>query len=161
MKKIITYCAVALLLLGLFGWWYYQPERVLERRLDNLIETLNFDTSTTRTSRVMKSTSIGKFFDQQVELASPIEQANGNFSPDDFQQGLSFLSENAREIVIKRDSTLQTQVEGDHATQEFEADVNVAINRWINGLDGRYQITIHWRKTEEGWKIHSSTWQGR
>ena len=161
MKKIIIYCAVALLFLGLFGWWYYQPERVLERRLDNLIETLNFDPSTSRTSRVMKSSSIGKFFDQQVELASPIEQANGNFSPDDFQQGLSFLSENAREIMIKRDSTLQTKVEGDHATQEFEADVNVDINRLINGPDGRYQITIHWRKTEEGWKIHSSTWQRR
>lgn len=159
MKKIITYCAIACLALGLFAWWYYQPERVLERRLDKFIENLCFDKSTSRTSRLVKSTTIGQYFDQQVEITSPIDEATGNFPTEDLTSAYSYLCENAQEIVIDRAAELQTKVNGDHATQEFEADVNVAISRWLKGLKGRYHVTIHWRKTEDGWKIHSTAWQ--
>jgi hypothetical protein len=159
MKKILTYSAIASLVLGLFAWWYYQPKRLLERRLNQLIETLSFDPASTRTSRLLKSSSVGKFFDQHVEITSPIDDANGNFSPEDLNTAYSYLSENAREIVIHRDSTVQTQIDRDYATQEFEADVKVSISRWLQELNGRYFVTVHWRKTTEGWKIHSTTWK--
>lgn len=156
MKKLITYIAIAALTLGIFAWWYYQPERVLVRKLDNLLETVAFSPKTTRTSRVMKGSSLEKFFDTQVELTSPHDEATGNFSPDDFRSGYAYLSENAREITIKRDPTVITTITGDHAKQEFEADLNIAINRWLKGPNGRSHITLHWRKTDKGWKIHSA-----
>ena len=132
---------------------------MLERRLDKFIETLSFDKSTTRASRLVKSTTIGQYFDQQVEITSPIDEATGNFSPEDLNSAYSYLCENAQEIVIERAAELRTEINGDHATQKFEADVNVAISRWLKGLNGRYHVTIHWRKSEEGWKIHSTAWQ--
>jgi hypothetical protein len=155
MKKRITFLAVAVLSLSLFAWWYYQPERVLERKLDKLFETVAFDSSTTRTGRVVKGSSLDNFFDTQVELTSPLDQANGNFSPEDIRSAYAYLSENASEISIKRDHPLLTGIEGDHATQQCEADINIAINRWLDGPNGRYQLTLHWRKTDKGWKIHS------
>lgn len=159
MKQLYRFAAVALLILGLFAWWYYQPKRVLARKLDNLIADLSFDPSTTRSSRLIKSSSIGGYFDQQVEITSPIDEANGNFSPEDLNSGFSFLSENAREISIQRAEKLTTTLDGKHATMEFDADVKVSITRWLKGLNGRYAVIVHWRKTEQGWKIHSSSWQ--
>lgn len=156
MKRLLAYIAVAALTLGLFAWWYYQPERVLARHLDDLLETVAFSPSTTRTSRVVKSASLEKFFDSQVELTTPHDEATGNFSPEDIRHGYSYLSENAREISIKRDAKIQTKIDGDHATQEFEADVKIDISRWLKGPSGRSHITLHWRKTEAGWRIHSA-----
>ena len=159
MKPIYRFCAIALLALGLFAWWYYQTPRVLARKVDGLITTLNFDPSTTRSSRLIKSSNIGKYFDEQVELTSPIEEANGNFSPSDFNSGYTFLTENAREIKIQRIGEIACEVDQKHATQQFDAHAKVEISRWLKSLDGRYAVTVHWRKTEQGWKIHSSDWK--
>lgn len=159
MKPIHRFCAVALLALGLFAWWYYQTPRVLARKIDGLISTLNFDPSTTRSSRLIKSSGIGKYFDEQVELSSPIDDANGNFSPADLNSGYSFLSENAREISIERIGEIICEVDGKHATQRFDVKAKVSVSRWLKSLDGRYGLTVHWRKTEQGWKIHSNDWK--
>lgn len=156
MKPIYRFCSVALLALGLFAWWYYQTPRVLARKIDSLITTLNFDPSTTRSSRLIKSSSIGKYFDEQVEITSPIDDANGNFSPADLNSGYGFLTESAREILIQRVGEITSEIDEEHATQQFDVYAKVSVSRWLKNLDGRYVVTVHWRKTEQGWKIHSS-----
>lgn len=159
MKPIYRYCSIALLALGLFVWWYSRTPRVLARKIDSLIETLHVDPATTRSSRLIKSSSIGKYFDEQVELTSPIDEANGNFSPADLNSGFRFLTENAREITIERKGDISCEVDGKHATQQFQIDAKVSFSRWLKNLDGRYAVTVHWRKTEQGWKIHSNDWK--
>lgn len=159
MKPFYRFLAVALLVLGLFAWWYYRPHRVLERKIDSLISTLNFQPSTSRSARLIKSSSISKYFDEQVEITSPIDDANGNFSPADLNSGYSFLSENAREITIVRVAEIEAEIKSEHATQKFDVEAKVSVSRWLKSLDGRYAVTVHWRKTKQGWKIHSSDWK--
>lgn len=159
MKPIYRFCSATLLALGLFAWWYYQTPRVLARKIDGLIAALNCDPDTTRSARLVKSSSIGKYFDEQVEITSPIDDANGNFSPADLNNGYSFLSESAREISIQRISEITMKIEGKHATQRFMVNAKVSVNRWLKNLEGRYAVTVHWRKTDNGWKIHSSDWK--
>jgi hypothetical protein len=156
MKKLFVYIGLAILTLAAFTWWYFQPVRVLERRLDKCLDTIAFDTSTSRSSRVIKANSLPGFFDAQVELHSSVDEANGNFSPDDISGAYTYLAENAREISLNRLGETSTRIDGDHATQEFEADLLIAINRWIDGPSGRHQITLHWRKADGEWKIHSA-----
>jgi hypothetical protein len=159
MKSIYRFSAIALLAIGLFVWWYYQTPRTLARKIDGLISTLRFDTATSRSSRLIKSSSIGQYFDEQVEISSPIENANGNFSPEELNSGYGFLTENAREITIQRVTDIACAISDQHATQRFEVDARVSVSQWIKNLDGHYAITVHWRKTTHGWRIHSSDWK--
>lgn len=159
MKPLFRFAAIALLLLGLFAWWFYQPKRILERKLDQLISTLSIAPHSTRSSRLIKSSSIGHYFDQQVEICSPIEQINGNFSPEDLNSGFSLLAENAQEISIQRAKKINIIIKGNHATMEFDADAKVSVRQWFQSLNGRYAVMMHWRKNEQGWKIHSTDWQ--
>ena len=83
MKPIYRFAAIALAVLALFAWWYYQPKRVLERRLDSLISALSIAPDTSRSARLFKSSSISQYFDQQVEITSPVDETNGNFTVDE------------------------------------------------------------------------------
>lgn len=159
MKPIYRFSTIALLALGSFAWWYYQTPRILERKLDTLIATLNLDPTTTRASRLMKSSSIEKYFDEQVELTSPIDDINGNFSSAEINSGYSFLSENAREINLQRVGEITCEVDEKHATQQFQVNAKITVSRWFKNLDGRQAVTVHWRKTQQGWRIHSSDWK--
>jgi hypothetical protein len=158
MKKLLTFVATALIALSLFSFWYFQQERVLKRKLDNLIEDLNFTPESTRTTRLIKSSSITSYFDQATEISSPIEEANGNFSHEDLSSGYAALAEYAREISIVRTGEISYDGDKNHATLSFDAEVKLNIKRWIPSLDDNYHVTTHWRKTEKGWVIHSSHW---
>ena len=159
MKSIYRFAAIALIVLGLFSWWYYQTPRMLARKIDGLISTLRFDPSTSRSSRLIKTSGIQSYFDEQVEITSPIDNANGNFSPEDLTSGYSFLTENAREISIERVGEISCELDGPHATQRFDCNAKVSVSRWLKNLNGRYEITVHWKKTNDGWKIHSTDWK--
>lgn len=158
MKKIITFVTSALIAIAIFSFWYFQQERVLKRKLDNLIADLSFTPDSTRTTRLIKSSSITSYFDQATEISSPIEDANGNFSHEDLSSGYAGLAEYAREVKIVRTSDISYDGEKNQATLSFDADVKIDIKRWIPALDDSYHVTTHWRKTDKGWVIHSSNW---
>ncbi|HBE22775.1 MAG TPA: hypothetical protein DDW21_04910 [Verrucomicrobiales bacterium] len=158
MSRILTFVTTALVALSLFSFWYFQQERVIKRKLDNLIEDLNFTPESTRTTRLIKSSSIASYFDVATEISSPIEEANGNFSHEDLSSGYAGLAEYAREINIVRTSEISYDGDKNQATLSFEADVKINIKRWIPSLDDSYHVTTHWRKTDKGWVIHSSHW---
>lgn len=158
MKKIITFLATAFIAIVLFSFWYFQQERVLKRKLDNLIADLNFTPDSTRTTRLIKSSSITSYFDEATEISSPIEDANGNFSREDLSSGYAGLAEHAREISIVRIGDISYEGDESQATLIFDADVKITVTRWIQAVDDTYHVTTYWRKTNKGWVIHSSNW---
>lgn len=159
MKRLIIYIATAVLCLSFFLWWYYQPELVLTRKLNGLIEALCFAPDSTRSARLMKNSSVTSYFADPTEITSPYDEATGSFTRTDLGSGYAYLAESAREISIVPVGEFAITLEGEHATIVFEAEVNVAINRFMKAVNGKHRVTTHWVKSDQGWLIHSSDWQ--
>lgn len=159
MKRLAIYISIAVVSLSLYLWWYYQPERVLTRKLHGLVESLNFAPDSSRSARLMKSSSVTSYFADPVEITSPFEEATGSFTLSDLDSGYSYLAQSAREILIEPDDAIEIDLQNDHATLVFDAHVKVAINSFVKAVNGRYRITTHWKKTENGWQVHSSDWK--
>ena len=137
----------------------FDPPGVAARTLEEclLIQLRRKEEPTEYTDLAIKT--IEKYFDEQVELTSPIDDINGNFSSAEINSGYSFLSENAREINLQRVGEITCEVDEKHATQQFQVNAKITVSRWFKNLDGRQAVTVHWRKTQQGWRIHSSDWK--
>lgn len=159
MKRLLIYVAINVLVVGLFQWWYQQPRRVVERKLGHLIEDLSIAPTTSRSSRLLKSSTIHSYFEDPLEISSPFDELNGSFTESDIDSGFAYLTESAREISIQREGDFETSLEGQHASVVFDATIKVVISRQERAVHQRCRVTTHWRKSKDGWLIHSSDWQ--
>ena len=158
-KKVLLYIGVACAMVGMFCWWYYQPERVVKRRVMALISTLSVPADSGRTARLMKGGQIADFLASEVEFDTPFEEVSGNVERDDISSGFQFVAEKATSIVIEPEEEMSVKVSGDRAEVRLALRAEAKIGTWIKPVDGKYTVELYWQKADDGWRITQSRWQ--
>ena len=159
MKRLIIYLAIAITAIGVFSYWYFRPERVIRRNTIALLNEINVSAETGRTARIMKGSAIANYFTAPTTLHSSYDFANGTFDQDEINGGCDMLTQQASTISILPDEPMEITLSGDQATVLLSAHVKAKMGRWIEVVDDDFTITIHWKKTEKGWKVHECTWR--
>lgn len=144
--------AVALLLATLGILWWYQPERVIERRSRALLETITVPPSASKASRMLRPESLAAFLAPSVIFHTRTKEVNGTLERDDVVDGFRYLATNASETSFQPASVLGVEVTGDDASIRLLVDAR-AVMSGREPLNGEHDVTLTWRKSGSSWLL--------
>ena len=159
MKRLLIYLAIVITVIGAFSYWYFRPERVIKRNTLSLLNELTITPEIGRTGRIMKSSAIAKYFSSPTTLHSSYDVANGTFDQDEINGGCDMLTQQASSIIINPHDDMHITLTDDSAIVTITAEVKAKVGKWIEVVDDTFTITIHWKKTDKGWKVNECSWK--
>ncbi len=158
MNRHLVAGLVALVVLGMVVWWY-TPAQVLKRRSAGLLDSLSFSGGTGIPARQLSGYSFGALLADEVELDSHgIPEADGTFSRATLEAGHAALASYARESGFEIEKIHFVAVDGDHGHVSLTIDGFVQLPDY-RPVDGRYQVDLHWRRSETGWHLYRAVWR--
>jgi len=153
--------SVALLLLAAFLFWWFSPTQILKRRTLSLLETLTMDAGTSKASRQLGAYSLNALLAPEVELHTPtIDEANGTFERSELESAFSWLARQAKQTRFKLDEFQSVKISGDRGEVAFSLDALVELPAY-RPADGRFQVTFHWQREENAWRLAGAEWLER
>ena len=159
MKKAGIALVAALAVLVPLGMWWFSPEQAVMRRTKHLMEILTLSGVPGTPMRQAKVYSMNALLAPEVELVVPdVPDANGSFDKEEMEAAFSWICQNAKrsrfDVVAFRD----VDVVGDTATVRFltEGYMELSTGR---PADGRYEVTIVWKKGGDGWRYDKIAWK--
>lgn len=157
MKRYLIPSVVLVLLVG-FCFWWYSPRQVIQRRTNALLETLTMEKGGGRAARNLGSYALHDLLASEVDLSTPtIPEANGNFSRDDLEAAYGWLCNQANETFFELEDFHDIAIQDTTATVKFSLTGMVELPTY-RPADGRYDVTFHWVKEEDGWKLRRAVW---
>lgn len=157
MKRFAITAAALLALAGFLVWWF-SPVQVLKRRTLSLLETLTMDAGTGKSTRQLGVYSLNALLAPEVELRTPtIAQANGTFERSELESAFSWLCQQAKQTRFELDEFHSVEIAGDRGEVVFSLDALVELPAY-RPADGRFQVTFHWQRVEEVWRLTSAEW---
>lgn len=157
MKKILIIIAAALVLVPLGKWWF-SPEQVVVRKTKHLMEVLTIAKDTSVPFRQAKVFSMNSLLQPEVTISSPkIPNASGRFDKQEIESGFSWVCKNAKESDFIVTEVKEVKVNDD------EAVVRVFVEGFLElpsyrPADGKFEVTITWKNTEDGWRFEKVIW---
>ena len=159
MKNARIVLIVAAVLLVPLGIWWFSPEQAVMRRTKHLMEVLTLSEGSGVPLRQAKVYSMNALLAPEVELVVPdVPEANGSFDKEEMEAAFSWICRNAKrsrfDVVAFRD----VDVIGDTANVRFltEGYIELSTGR---PADGRYEVTIVWKKGGDGWRYDKIAWK--
>ena len=159
MKRLLIYLAIAVIAIGVFSYWYFRPARVIKRNTLALLSEISLSPEIGRTGRIMKGSAIASYFAAPTTLHSRYDFANGTFEQDEINGGCDMLTQQASSISIAPHDDMVITLAESKATVTLSADVKAKVAKWIEVVDDTFTITIHWKKTDKGWKVNECAWK--
>ncbi len=157
MKRYLIPLA-ALVMLGLFGLWWYSPTQVIKRRTANLLSTLTLDKGEGKTTRHLGAYSLNGLLADTVELETPtINEANGSFEREELESAFSWLCDQAKRTNFEMKEFREIKFAGDKATVKLVLTGLVELPTY-RPADGNYQVTFGWVKGKDGWRLERAVW---
>lgn len=157
MKRLVI-SAVILAALAGPGIWWFSDTQVLKRRTGSLLATLTLDSGTGRAGRQMAAYSLNALLASQVELENPeIEEANGSFERAELEAAFSWLCNQARQTRFEAGKFHSVSFSGDVAKVQLSLTGLVELPAY-RPADGTYEVTFHWQKEEDGWRLSRAVW---
>ena len=157
MKRILAPIAVVLVILGFLVWWM-SPTQVVKRRTSSLMNTLTMAEGSGQAERQSGSFSLTGLLEKELTLEAPnYEEANGTFDRTTVESGFSALANNAKFTKFEVKEFREVEVVGDEATVTAQVESVVALPEF-RPLDGLYEVTMIWRKEEDGWRLAKAKW---
>lgn len=157
--KRLTLTVIIVVVLALFGVWWFSPTQVVKRRTQSLLSTLTLEAGAGKATRQMGTFSLNGLLAPEVELDTPtISEANGTFDHTELESAYSWLCEQAKQTHFKLLKLKSITVNGDTAKVEFTLDGLVELPVY-RPADGIYDVTFDWRKHKDGWRLKRATWE--
>lgn len=157
MKRLAIPAAAALLLTGFLFWWF-SPVQILKRRTLSLLETMTMDAGTGKSTRQLGSYTLNGLLATEVELSTPtIERANGTFERSEMESAFSWLCQQAKQTRFELDEFRSVEVSGDVGKVVFSLEALVELPTY-RPVDGNYQVTFHWLREQETWRLTRAEW---
>lgn len=149
---------IALLLLGGFLIWWFQPAQVVKRRTNTLLELLTLDEGKGISSRRMGSYTLNSLLAEEVTLESPsIPEANGSFERHELESAYLALCKQAKFSRFTMVGIEAISIDGDDAHVDCTLDAVVELPS-IRPADGRYECSFDWVRNDDGWRITRAAW---
>ncbi len=156
MKRLVL---AAIVILTLFGVWWFSPTQVVKRRTRSLLTTLTLDDSSGKVTRQMGAYSLNGLLASEVTLDTPtIKEANGTFERSELESAYSWLCEQAKQTHFKLEKFKSVSVSGATAKVELTLDGLVELPVY-RPADGIYDVTFDWKKEKDGWRLYHATWK--
>ncbi len=150
-RSWLGFVALAVIAVAILVWWY-APARVVERRTRALLEVVSIPPGTGGAARLMRPDSLRPFLSETVRFKTPADEVNGALDRDDIVAGFAHVATQAKETRFRMVARRALAVTGDHANIRLvlDARANLAGHPWNNG---RYDASIDWQKTKDGWQV--------
>jgi hypothetical protein len=157
MKRYLIPAAVVILLAGFCVWWY-SPRQVIQRRTHSLLETLTFEKGGGMAGRNLGGYTLHDLLAEEVELETPtIPEANGSFSREDLGAAYTWLGNQAKETRFEMEEIHDIAIQDTAATVKCSLFGMVELPTY-RPADGHYEVTFHWLKEKDGWKLNRAVW---
>jgi len=157
MKKLIP-AAAAVILIPL-GMWWFSAEQVIKRRTNHLMEVLSMSEGAGGPLRQAKVYSMNAMLAPEVTLTIPdIDDANGSFDKHEMESAFSWICQNAKQSDFRITEFQGIDIDGEIAKVRFIAEgfLDLGASR---PADGSFDVTIHWKKSGDGWRYDAVTWK--
>lgn len=150
---------IALLLLAGFLVWWFQPNQVVKRRTNSLLDVLTFESGTNRSGRQMRTYSLNSLLAAEVTLeSSEISEANGEFDRQELESAFNWLCDRAKSSRFHMAGLRSVTIDGDTARVDCSVDALVELPD-IRPADGRYDCTFVWTREKDGWRLAKAVWE--
>ena len=161
MRRLLIPLALALLVSGIFAWWWNQPERVVARRVAGLFNAANVEAGAGTISRGLRGSAIEGYLAPNITFKGPdgpTQEVDGLQSRDGVVSMYTALAKYCREIAIQPPEFGAITIDGDEATVEATADAVIELTNQNRPVDGIQNLTMKWRKIEGKWRLASAEW---
>ena len=158
MKKLIAIVVLIAALIPL-GMWWFSPERVIKGQTKHLMEVLTLSSGTGGVMRQAKVFSMNAMLAPEVTLTIPdIADANGTFDKQEMESAFSWICQNAKKSEFRVTEFTDVAIDGDRAKVSFTAEgfLELGVGR---PADGKFDVTIHWKKAGDGWRYDAVSWK--
>jgi len=150
---------VAAVLLVPLGMWWFSPEQAVMRRTKHLMEVLTLSEGSGVPLRQAKVYSMNALLAPEVELVVPdVPEANGSFDKEEMEAAFSWICRNAKRSRFDITAFRDVDVVGDTATVRFLAEGYIELSTG-RPADGRFEVTIVWKKGGDGWRYDKIVWK--
>lgn len=162
MRRYLIPLSLLFLLGGAFGWWWYQPERVLARRVAGLFDAANVATDDGNITRSTRGNAIEPYLAPNLTFEGPdgaTDEIDGLQSRSSVVSLYSYLAKACRRISIKAPEIDRIAITGEEAVVEARIDAVIELANERSPVDGIQHLTMTWRKIDGKWVLASSRWK--
>lgn len=162
MRRYLVPAVILLLLLGLFGWWWNRPERVVARRIAALFDAATVEADAGNLARATRGNSIEGFLAPNVAIDGPEEfreYTRGSQSRSGIVANYTFISNHARRISFEELDVESVELESDLARAQVRVDAIVEARDGSRPADGILKLAMEWTKIDGAWRLSSVHWR--
>lgn len=157
MKRLSILGAV-LLMLAAFLFWWFSATQVLKRRTQSFLDVMTMDAGTGKSGRQLGVYRLNSLLAEEVELNTPtIEQANGTFARSELESGFSWISQQAKQTRFILNEIQSVDVASDRGKVVFLIEALVELPAY-RPVDGNFQVTFHWQREKDDWRLTRADW---
>ena len=161
MRRLLARLALLLALAGGFGLWWFQPEKVLSRRVAGLFAAATVEADTGNLTRATRGDAIGGFLAPAVMVAGP-DDAGGEFNCSQSRSTLvslyGYAAKECRRISLAKPVIDRIDLDGDQAAVHARVDAVVELPDQRRPADGIQHFAMDWRKIDGKWRLSSLRW---
>ena len=162
MRRLFAPLALLLVLAGAFAWWWYQPERVVARRIASLFDAAEVEAESNNITRSTRGNAIEGFLAPNVAIRGPEEMdeyVEGPQSRSSITANYTFAAKNCRQISFEALEVEEVTVSGETARAKARVDAIVELTNGDRPADGILHLDMEWRKTDGDWVLSSVGWK--
>ena len=162
MRRLLVPIAALLVLLGIFLWWWYRPERVVARRVAGLFEAANVAADSGDLTRSTRGEAIGAFLADRISFEGPegpTEEVEGPQDRDSIVGLYTGLAKYCRSASITDLDIESVTVEGDEAKVIATMDAIIELPNAERPVDGIQNLDMTWTKSDGKWQLSSAKWK--
>ncbi len=157
--KRLSLILIPLVLVIALGTWWFSAEQVIKRRSSNLMEVLTLGEGAGTPLRQVKVFSLNAMMAPEIEIAAPqIPDAHGTFDEHEIESAFSWICRNAKRSDFEITKFHRVEIDGDRAVANFRAEGFLELPTY-RPADGSHDITVHWVKSEDGWRFNRIEWR--
>ena len=161
MRRYLFPLVLLLVLGGGFGVWWYQPEKVLARRVAGLFSAANVSTGDGNLTRSTRGNAIEPFLAPNITFDGPdgpTDEVDGPQSRSSVVSLYSSLARYCRRIEIEAPEFDRIAITGDEATVEARVKAVIELPENQRPVDGVQHLAMTWRKIEGKWRLAAARW---
>ena len=161
MRRFLLPLVLLLVLGGGFGAWWYQPEKVLARRVAGLFSAANVSTGDGNLTRSTRGNAIEPFLAPSITFDGPdgpTEEVDGPQSRSSIVSLFSYLARECRRIEIEAPEFERIAITGDDATVEARSKAVIDLPNNQRPVDGIQHLVMTWRKLDGKWRLAAVRW---
>jgi len=161
MRRFLIPIAALLVFAAAFGWWWYQPEKVVSRRVAGLFEAASFPEDAGNLTRSTRGAAIEPFLAETITFGGPEGETDEVAGPQKREEIVSMyagLAKFSKSITMRNLEIDSVTVNGDEATVVARVDAVIELQSGGSPVDGIQNLEMIWTKTEGGWQLSSAKW---